>query len=269
MKRFLKRTGIFLLLVVSMSLLVVSAYNLYSINQAENELYAMKRNTEPQKKEVEGKSLTVKVTPQNLSKESFWLDVPEVLQRPSLPQGCEIAALSALLRHYGYENDPVQMARNYLPKEEFVKENGKNFGASPHRAYAGNPEKESGWFCYAQPIVKAANAYFEAENIWDRAEDFSGSTRDKIINAVHRGDPVLIWVTTYLEPLRTMPGWYDKDSKEQIEVPLNSHCVVLNGFSGQDLLIMDPLQGEVRVDANQLFESYYELGGYAVKLERN
>lgn len=268
MKRWLRQTMLFLLPILSLSFLIAAGYNLYHIDRAEQELYDLKVKSKEDKKEQK-EVATPKITSKDLHEESFWVDVPEILQRPALPQGCEITALSALLLHYGYKNDPVQMARKYLPKEEFVKEGDIYYGADPNQAYAGNPEKESGWFCYAKPIVKAANAYFEAEKIWDEAVDFSGSTRDQIINVVHRGDPLLVWVTTYFQPIRTMSGWYDKTSGQQIEVPLNSHCVVLNGFYGSDLLIMDPLQGEVRVDANQFFESYYELGGYAVKLKRN
>lgn len=270
MKRFLYRTGLFFLLVLSLSVIVVSSYNLYSMNQAEKELYQLKlknKATEsPSDQAVEAKKITAE---ELAGEESFFIPVPETFQNPDLPQGCEITALTAVLNYYGYEADPLVMANKYLPKEGFFKEHGINYGPDPNVAYAGDPTKESGWFCYAKPIVSAANLFFEEEQIFDQAEDFSGKRRDRIIDEVNKGNPVILWVTLNLEPPRFIPGWVNVATGKQVRIPLNSHCVVLNGFYGKDLLVMDPLQGEIKVDSDQFFESYYDLGAYGVKLDRN
>lgn len=290
MKGFFCKTGIFLLLVLSMSMIVVSSVHLYTMNQAEQELYELKLK-ESEKKESE-KSLKEKTEVRfsdeeardeevreeksgrsqeeaRQIEESFSVDVPEVLQYPLLPQGCETAALTSLLNHYGYEVDMRKLAEEHLPKADFTKKNGRNYGPDPDEAYAGDPSKISGWYCNAKPIAEAANSFFQEEKIFDRAVDISGISREKLIDEVQKGNPVLVWTTVDLAPVKRVAGWYEEKTGKRMEVPVNSHCVLLNGFEGKRLFVMDPLRGQQTVEAELFFESYYELGGYAVKLERN
>lgn len=291
MKGFLCKAGVFLLLVLSMSMIVVSSFHLYTMSQAEQELYELKLK-EQEKEETERKKMEQdqaeiskgKSEKEELSQEEeirrarektdsaeerFWIEVPQVFQYPLLPQGCETAALVSLLRYYGYEADMLKLADEHLPKVDFVKKGGRNYGPDPSEAYAGDPSKISGWYCNAGPIVRAANSFFESEKIFDRAVDISGLRREKLIDEVQKGNPVMVWTTVDFAPVRKVPGWYREGTDHRLEVPVNSHCVVLNGFDGSSLFVMDPLRGETRVEANVFFESYYELGAHAVKLERN
>ena len=103
-------------------------------------------------------------------KEVF-ISVDTVLQRPELPQGCEIVALTAVLNTYGYEVTKTKMADLFLPKMQFSFKNGKLYGPNPYKAYAGNPRSEKGFFVYAPPIVEAAKKYLNDTKVmpWDEA----------------------------------------------------------------------------------------------------
>jgi hypothetical protein len=46
---------------------------------------------------------------------SVYIEMENILQNPELPTGCEIVALTSLLRFYGFDADKIDMAKNYLP----------------------------------------------------------------------------------------------------------------------------------------------------------
>ena len=86
------------------------------------------------------------------------LDVPQILQNPELPNGCEITSLCEVLRYLGFDADKCQLADHYLPRSE------RWYGADPDRVYMGNPHlddgsPETGYYCFAGPIAAAARRY--------------------------------------------------------------------------------------------------------------
>ena len=88
----------------------------------------------------------------------LYFPVPQILQNPELPNGCEITSLCMLLRYWGYDADKCVLADRYLPRTETW------WGTDPDLAYMGNPHLEDdspacGYYCFAGPIVAAATAY--------------------------------------------------------------------------------------------------------------
>lgn len=53
------------------------------------------------------------------------LAIPKVLQKPELPNGCEITALTAVLNYYGLEMSKTEMTDNYLPLQAFRQQGNK------------------------------------------------------------------------------------------------------------------------------------------------
>jgi len=193
------------------------------------------------------------------------LDVPVVLQRPALPNGCEITALTAVINFYGYDVKHTTMSDTYLPKQNFEYRNGERYGPNPYVAYIGNPrEAKSGFFCYAPPIVEAANRYLSSINSTRRAIDISGTTWRQIIDYLDAGVPVVIWVTEDLEKIKPGFSWRLLSTGALFTAPGNLHAVVLTGHSGVDLHVMDPLHGERKFYMGDLFASYTALGSHAV-----
>src|SRR5699024_1202606 len=86
------------------------------------------------------------------------LPVPQILQNPELPNGCEVTSLCEVLRFLGFDADKCDLADHYLPRSE------RWYGADPDKVYMGNPHlddgsPETGYYCFAGPIVAAADAY--------------------------------------------------------------------------------------------------------------
>lgn len=199
--------------------------------------------------------------------DEVFIEVPTIMQLPELPNGCEITSLTSVLNYKGYNAEKTKMADVYLPKEPFYRKDNKLFGANPYIAYAGNPRENHGFFSYAPPIVKAANdflANFEGD---ENPIDISGSTKEEIINYLKQGIPVVIWVTLDLsKPINTY-SWHLSDTGEEVNMPINLHCVVLNGYVGDNVHVMNPLEGQVMYNGDAFFQSYGELGNHAMILD--
>lgn len=195
----------------------------------------------------------------------IYIDVPLVMQKPELPNGCEITSLTSVLNGMGYELTKEVMADEYLPKEPFYRKDGKLYGANPYKAYAGNPRDQIAWFSYAPPIIDAANKVFAEFGGDHTPVDISGSTREEIYAELDRGNPVVIWVTLDLSPPKITSSWYFNDTGELFKAPVNLHCVVLNGYGpGNRVHVMNPLEGQVTYDADEFFASYDALGTHAL-----
>jgi len=193
-----------------------------------------------------------------------YIPVDVLMQKPELPNGCEITALTAAINSYGYQISKTQMADVYLPKAPFYRINDRLYGANPYEAFAGDPAHITGFFVYAPPIVEAANKYFYEVGGTKKAVDISGSTREEIIQQLDKGRPVVIWVTLDLTPPRMNYSWYFSETEEEFIAPVNLHAVVLKGYDKSNVYVMDPLVGQVTHNADTFFHSYVDLGMRAV-----
>lgn len=200
----------------------------------------------------------------NLKITKLWIPVPELLQIPELPNGCEITTATVLLQYSGYEVMKTEMSDSYLPKQPFVRKAGKLYGPDPHVAFAGDPRSSTGFFAYPEPIVKAVSDYLQDVNGNHRAVDISGSTREYILAQLDQGIPVAVWITLDLGEPKLDFGWYITESGQYYQAPVNLHAVVLNGYEGDKLNIMNPLEGHMQVDADAFFDSYEQMGRHAM-----
>lgn len=197
-----------------------------------------------------------------------YITVPPVLQLPELPHGCEITSATAVLHALGYGVSKTTMADRYLPKEPFVIKNKKRYGADPYKAYAGNPHSQTGgFFTYAPPVVQAVNDFLADNEGAERAYDRSGSTKEEILAEIHRGVPVVMWVTLDLTKPILNYSWYFHGTDTRFVAPTNLHAVVLMGYDGDRVHVMNPLKGEVTYTLDAFFESYVDLGSHALIIE--
>ena len=76
------------------------------------------------------------------------LPVPQILQNPELPNGCEITSCCEVLRFLGFPADKCDLADNYLPQSKAW------YGTDPNLLYMGNPRldgdtPDTGYYCFA------------------------------------------------------------------------------------------------------------------------
>lgn len=209
--------------------------------------------------------------PTHASRAEQELAVPVIMQKPELPQGCEITALTAVLNYYGMNVTKLEMADNYLPKQNIYSTGGQRYGPNPAFAYAGNPrDKANGMYVFAGPIVKAAEAVIADKQANLRVSDMSGATQGDILELVEEGVPVVVWVTLDLSTPKTTAnkGWVYEGETLKREAYTNLHAVVLTGHSNQQVVVMDPLKGNVSYNVDEFFKSYRELHMQAVAVHK-
>ncbi|OME78728.1 hypothetical protein BK120_23640 [Paenibacillus sp. FSL A5-0031] len=193
------------------------------------------------------------------------MNVNTLMQKPELPNGCEIVSLTAVLNYYGYKVTKTEMSDTYLPKESFAVNENKLYGPDPYKAYGGNPRNLNGaFFSYSPPIVEAAKLYFDAVGGRNSIADISGSSKEQIIEYLNKGIPVVVWITLDLSKPQINAGWYLNDSGEYFPAPVNLHVVVLNGYEENLVHVMNPLEGQVTYNADTFFKSYDEIGSHAL-----
>ena len=198
--------------------------------------------------EITEETVSLSEVVEDVFPDSFRLQEYEWLnQYPELPTGCEITSLTSVLNYYGCDVDKTTMADNYLKK---------GYG-SFYEMFLGNPRESSSFGCMAQPIVDAANKYFNSNNILMRAENISGSDFDDILKKVSHGNPVVIWNTIGMkQAFESQTLLLDGEEYAWIAP---EHCVVIIGYdlNKSIVYIMDPMIGNVTRDL-ETFEQRYE-----------
>ena len=190
---------------------------------------------------------------------------PLIYQNPELPNGCEITSLAMLLAWAGYPIDKVELANNYLPKQEFSKSDGVRYGPDPNRAFAGDPSSPNGWYCFEGPILEAADAYLSDQNTTQQAAPLSETTREELENYMNVGIPLAVWVTLDYSAPRNPESfsWYLPDGSHYIPYS-NLHCVVLAGWDGDNYKIANPINGWQTVSPDTFWSCFDAMGRRAV-----
>lgn len=191
---------------------------------------------------------------------SVYIDMENVLQLPELPVGCEITALTIMLRYCGFDADKTDLARNYLPVSwgNARTEDGKTYKDSFFDYFIGDPFSR-GYGCFANAIEKAANAYIADHGGGFTVKNISGAHPDELYDYLAEGIPVICWATDGMIEPEYYETWYDNATGEQLDWYLNEHCFVLAGFnmSGNLVTLNDPMKGIIDYNINR-FETRYE-----------
>lgn len=192
-------------------------------------------------------------------KNSVYIDMQNVLQLPELPVGCEITALTILLRYYGFNADKTDLASNYLPISSGYAEerDGKIYKDSFFDFFIGDPYSR-GYGCFSRPIARAAEKYISAHGGGYTVKNISGSDPDTLYNYLINDTPVLCWATDGMIEPEYYETWYDKDTGEQLDWYLNEHAFVLAGFniSAGTVTLNDPMKGIIDYNIDR-FETRY------------
>lgn len=200
---------------------------------------------------------------------SVYLDMENILQNPELPVGCEITALTILLRHYGFDAQKTDLAKNYLPVSwgNARYEDGKTYKDSFYDYFIGDPFSR-GYGCFSPAIEKAANKYIAAHGGGYRVKNISGCHPDTLYEYLIAGTPVLCWATDGMIEPEYYETWYDNDTGEQLDWYLNEHCFVLAGFniSASTVTLNDPMKGIIDYNIDKFEVRFKQMHSQALVL---
>lgn len=198
------------------------------------------------------------------------ISVQNILQNPELPTGCEVTSLTILLNHFGYNINKVALSRNFLPKLDFYWSNGVYYGADFRTTFAGDPESQYSYGCYAPCIVTTANSYFADVNSGCQAYDMSGADFDSLLtDYIDKDLPVLIWITSSNLHESSLTSIWTTPDGETVQWRAYEHCVVLTGYDKdkQVIYVSDPLVGNTSYNYDKIKQRYNELGKQAVYIK--
>lgn len=128
-------------------------------------------------------------------KESDWVaGVPLIAQRPELPNGCEITAVTMMLQYAGAKVDKMQMARE-MPRS-----------SNPNYGYIGQPWDGTGITIFPSALMNLVEKYAGS------AKNLTGQNFDAIKYQINIGHPVVTWNTLYGFPYHALVvTGYDKN----------------------------------------------------------
>lgn len=192
--------------------------------------------------------------------EEISLDVPEILQKPELPTGCESVSLTMALQYEGFNIDKITLANDFL----IYNRETDNMAIG----YVGDPFSEEGAGCFSPAIAATAMLFFEDQELEYDVYDVSGSEIDELLAYVAADTPVIVWGTMYMME----PEFTREDSEYDGKIYSwyrQEHCMVLSGYDLENgtLKINDPLEGVVYRDKNAFTRLFNQTGQYAVVLK--
>ncbi|MCC4436669.1 C39 family peptidase [Limosilactobacillus reuteri] len=103
-------------------------------------------------------------------------DAEVISQLPELPTGCEITAVTMMLRYAGYDVNKVQLA-NIMPRS-----NNGDYG------FVGNPFSPSGWWIFPTGIAPVVDRFVGHHEI------MTGASIQRIQDKLKQGHLVVAWV---------------------------------------------------------------------------
>ena len=190
----------------------------------------------------------------DLPQESY-IPVSVVYQNPELPTGCECSSLTMALNTLGFGVDKLTMADQYLV-----------YSSEDYKVgFSGSPYSPEGAGIWPPGLVKSANNFLKEQDASLWAHDLSEKEFTDLYPYVAAGYPVLLCITSdYGGP--TFQDYYYEYRGTTYQWYANEHCVVLSGYSTiyNTVTLVDPLQGEIQMDASLISSIYDQAGRYAI-----
>lgn len=136
------------------------------------------------------------------------LSVPLITQRPELPTGCEITAVTMMLRYAGANVDKVSLAHE-MPYDH----------SDPNKGFVGDPFTDNGDSIYPSALIKLVTKYA------GKAVNLSGQPINELSEYLaDTKHPIVTWV-----------GQFDG---------FNTHALIMTGFDDKLVYYNDCWTGE-------------------------
>ncbi len=195
------------------------------------------------------------------ARESMYLsDIVVIPQRPELPRGCEVTALSILLNRY-MEDPPSKMVLTEQIKtsgDTYEIKNGFVHFSDMHLEFSGSASDTTkpGLGVYIDPIQQLAEKY-----VSNRAKKVSGLSFEQLLGLVSQNIPVLIItpnryqeVLDYSKQVWVTPSGF-------MEVTYQEHSVVVMGFDERYVYYSDPSKARIDKKNRDDFQRGWESMG--------
>lgn len=178
--------------------------------------------------------------------DSVSLEVPNILQFPELPSGCEITSAAMVLNYLGIPTEKTELIDYLDIDSEYIVENGEICRASYWEKFVGDPRSDC-YGCMSPVIRKMLERYLEAKGVSDqyRVLNFVSVDVSEVYNELMRGNPVIVWTTICMAEPYYLETWKVKGKGETLDWYGEEHCTVLTGFDAEQgtVSFSDPYSG--------------------------
>ena len=145
---------------------------------------------------------------------------------------------------------------NVLPKGSLpYYENGVRYGGNPYLEFIGHPSSSSSYGVYEKPIMGVAN------NFKSGIIDGTGMSLNEVLGIVKEGRPVMVWVSMNMAVPYISKTWIYKNTGERISWMANEHALVVIGYTPDQVIVADSLNGGIRYYDKNVFRSRYNTYG--------
>ncbi len=200
-------------------------------------------------------------------KESAYIgNIITIPQRPELPRGCEVTALSILL-HYYMDDAPDKMQLNAemieLDDVYQVVDGMIEFG-NMHVGFAGSSSDTAlpGLGVYIEPIQDLAETYMPGQII-----PLTGADFEQILTYVSMEHPVLVIIPNRYQAVPDYSKEVWRTETGYMEVTYQEHSVVIMGYDDQYVYYSDPSKGIIdRKDKQNFREAWISMGSQAMSI---
>lgn len=181
-------------------------------------------------------------------------------KRQRYPLSCEVAALSMSLRYLGYNVSEDILLDNLAFSTRGPKKNG--IWGDPELGFVGDIKgsvyKGTGYGVYDEPIKDLASKYVSAAAL-------ESLELRHILGFTEKKYPVIVWgLLSDKDPI----SWRTSEGKE-VSVYPGEHARVIVGYTGHialpdEIILMDPLYGEVRMEREKFLSDWNTMERRAV-----
>lgn len=198
---------------------------------------------------IQTKAQTETTVPISTKKEPIYvkLNVKNKLQKPYLPNGCEVVSLSIVLNYVGYDISPITLYDKFMPKSSYPK-------GDPWKTFVGDA-KGVGYGCYAPCVEETGNCFLSSVNSDKKVYDVSGYPLYYYEKCIDNGMPVIMWGTIEMNGNASV-CWEYRINGKKVNWHTYSHCLVLIGYTDSTYIFCDPLQGVVEYTKEATEESF-------------
>ncbi|MDR1532092.1 MAG: C39 family peptidase [Clostridiales bacterium] len=190
--------------------------------------------------------------------------VPLVLQRPELPNGCEVTSLTMLLNYNGVMADKLELAARIkmdpTPREW---KDGRMYWGDPSVGFVGKllDRDKEGFGVYHGPVFDLLAEFYP-----NSALDLTGCEFEDLLYFLAAGRPV--WVITNVTgaelPDSEFVTWTAPTG--EIRATYSEHSVLLTGFDESFVYYNDPLGESNAAEREDFKAAWTQMGKQAVAL---
>lgn len=180
---------------------------------------------------------------------------------------CEIASLKMILDYRGLKVSESELLR-LLPFSDLrarrpnSKKGGLDIWGDPDIGFVGNIDgsmpKNTGYGVYEKPMRDLSKK-------WRDAEVITGEPFERLIKELTSGNPIIVWGAVG----SGQDNSWETPTGKFVKAIKGAHVRVLVGFTGtkqkpKEVILMDPLYGEIRWSVNKFLANWAKLENRAV-----